>query len=60
MGDPVNVAARQASAAGAGEILVSTDAAEAAGWPDAGLEHRALALRGKSQPTTVIVLGASA
>ena len=56
MGDTVNVAARLASAAGADEILVTTDAAQAAKWPDQGLERRVLALKGKSQPTNVIVV----
>lgn len=59
MGDPVNVTARLASAAGAGEVLVTLAAAEAAGLADAGLEHRQLSLRGKSQPTEVLVLGPS-
>jgi adenylate cyclase len=58
MGDPVNVAARLASAAGAGELLVSAAAAAAAQLRDASLEHRSLALEGKSQPTQVVVLRA--
>lgn len=60
MGDPVNVTARLASAAGAGEVLVTSAAAEAAQLSDEGLEHRSLALKGKSAPTEVIVLSASA
>jgi adenylate cyclase len=56
MGDPVNVAARLASAAGAGEILVTIEAAQAAGLDDAGLERRDLQLKGKSNPTSVLVL----
>jgi len=56
MGDPVNVTARLASAAGAGEILVTTEAAEAAQLDDAGLERRDLALKGKSNLTSVLVL----
>jgi adenylate cyclase len=56
MGDPVNVAARLASAAGAGEILVTAEAAEAAQLNATGLERRELALRGKSSLTTVLVL----
>ena len=59
MGDPVNVTARLASAAGAGEVRVTVAAAEAARLEDAGLEHRQLALKGKSQPTEVVVLGPS-
>ena len=56
MGDPVNVTARLASAAGAGEVLVTAAAAEAARLEGAGLGHRQLALKGKSQPTEVVVL----
>ena len=56
MGDPVNVTARLASAAGAGEVLVSLDAARAAGLDVTPLEHRSLALKGKSRATEVVVL----
>jgi adenylate cyclase len=56
MGDRVNVAARLASAAGAGEILVTSDAAQAARLDRAGLERRYLALKGKSEITSVFVL----
>lgn len=56
MGDPVNVAARLASAAGAGEILVTEPAAEAAGLDRTGLPRRDLALKGKSESTPVFVL----
>ena len=56
MGDPVNVTARLASAAGPDEILVSTQAASTAGLDTTGLEQRALELKGKSQSTTVFVL----
>jgi adenylate cyclase len=56
MGDPVNVAARLATAAGAGEILVTTDAADAARLDTAGLEQRDLTLKGKSGYTRVIVV----
>lgn len=56
MGDNVNVAARLASAAGAGELLVTLAAAKAADLADAGLEHRSLALKGKTGPTEVLVL----
>ena len=59
MGDPVNVAARLASAAGGGELLVSAAAIEAAKFDDAGLEHRRLDLKGKSESTEVAVLGAA-
>jgi adenylate cyclase len=56
MGDPVNVTARLASAAGAGELLVSLDAARAAGLDTTALEHRSLELKGKSSATEVVVL----
>jgi adenylate cyclase len=59
LGDPVNVAARLASAAGAGEILITRAAARAAEFPDAGLEHRTLELKGKSATTEVLVLHAN-
>jgi adenylate cyclase len=57
LGDPVNVAARLASAAGAGELLVTAAAAASAHLADAGLEHRSIALKGKSEATEVVVLG---
>lgn len=60
LGDVVNVTARLASAAGAGEILMPTAAAERAGVLSIDLERRSLSLKGKSQPTDVVVLGASA
>jgi adenylate cyclase len=55
MGDIVNVTARLASVAAAGEILVTTDAAAAADLP-ADLPHRSLQLKGKSQTTDVVVV----
>ena len=60
LGDVVNTAARLASAAGAGEILVSREAADAAGLESSALEHRSLELKGKSAPTDVVVLTAAA
>ena len=56
MGDTVNVAARLAAEARPGEILVTAAAASAAGQID-GREHRSLQLKGKSDPTDVVVLG---
>ena len=56
MGDPVNVTARLASAAGAGEILVTAAAVASAGFVEAGLEHRRLDLKGKTKPVDVVVL----
>ena len=54
LGDPVNVAARLASAAAAGELLVATATARAAGLESG--EPRTLALKGKSASTDVVVL----
>jgi adenylate cyclase len=56
VGDAMNVTARLASAAAAGEILVTMPAAERAGL-DRDREHRGLALRGRRQATDVIVVG---
>jgi adenylate cyclase len=56
MGDPVNVAARLASAAGGGEILVSEAAAQTASLDVNQLPKRELELKGKSQKTTAYVL----
>jgi adenylate cyclase len=56
MGDIVNTTARLSSVAGAGEILLTVQAAAKAGISREGLEHRSLALKGKSEPTDVYVL----
>jgi adenylate cyclase len=53
LGDTVNVAARLASAAAAGEALVTAATAEAAGL-DPGLEHATLDLKGKLEQTEVV------
>jgi len=58
MGDPVNVAARLAGAAGAGEVLVSSASAEFGKLDSSGLEHRSLELKGKSERVEVVVLPA--
>jgi class 3 adenylate cyclase len=55
VGDVVNVTARLAALAQPGEILITADAASAAGIAD-GLERRVLDLRGKQQKTEVVVL----
>jgi adenylate cyclase len=56
MGDPVNVAARLASAAGKGELLVTLATAKAAHIVDPLAERRNLDLKGKSEPIEVLVL----
>ena len=56
MGDAVNLTARLSSHAGAGEVLVPVEAATKAGVAVDDLEHRSLELKGKSQPTEVVVL----
>jgi adenylate cyclase len=57
LGDTVNVAARLASAAGAGEILLPTDAAKRIGLDGVRAEKRSLELKGKAQPLDVMVFG---
>jgi adenylate cyclase len=59
MGDSVNTTARLATAAAQGEILVTTTAAASAGISVAGLESRTLSLKGKAEPTDVLVLEVS-
>jgi adenylate cyclase len=59
LGDNVNIAARLASKAGPGEVLIS-DATCAAAVLDLGnVEQRALELKGKSEPVGVRVLRAT-
>jgi adenylate cyclase len=55
VGDAVNTAARLAAAAAAGEVLVSGDAARAAGL-DPRLARQHLELKGKQLPTEVVTL----
>jgi adenylate cyclase len=55
LGDAVNTTARLASAADAGEILVTRAAADAAALAE-GLEERRLDLRGRTEPVDVVVL----
>ena len=57
VGDPVNTTARLASLAEAGEILVTTGAAAAAGL-DPTLARRRLELKGKQVVIEVVTLGA--
>ena len=51
----MNITARLASTARAGELLVTTEAAAAAHL-DASWERRQLALKGREQPTEVVSL----
>jgi class 3 adenylate cyclase len=55
LGDTVNTTARLAAAATAGEILVSADAATAAGL-DPSLERRSLELKGKAEAIEVVTV----
>src|SRR5206468_5121159 len=55
VGDAVNTTARLASAAGAGEVLVSKAAAEASRLDTTGLESRRLTLRGKDELIDAVV-----
>ena len=56
LGDNVNITARLASQAGAGEILISDNAYQAANMEFKGLEQRNLMLKGKSESTKVHVI----
>lgn len=56
LGDVVNTTARLASAAGAGELLVSREAAQAGDLETSGLEVRSLELKGKATAVDVVVL----
>ncbi len=58
IGDEVNTAARLASKAAAGEIIVSEQALNKAGIDGAELETRRLELKGISEPVTVRVMHA--
>ena len=56
LGDNVNITARLASSAAAGEILISDASYSASGLKLQNLEHRQMELRGKSEPIGVRVL----
>ena len=58
-GEEVNTAARLASKAGVGEIVVSEQAIQAAGIDSGNLESRSLELKGISAPVSVRVMHAS-
>ena len=55
LGDRVNITARLASVAKAGEVLVTAEAAEAAGL-DPALPRAPLELKGKHELTDVVTL----
>jgi adenylate cyclase len=57
LGDNVNIAARLASKAKAGEVLISEAAYAASGLDFGELEQRQLELKGKSEPIGVRVMG---
>ena len=59
IGDEVNTAARLASKAAAGEIIVSEQALKAAGIDSSDLESRSLELKGISEPVLVRVMRSS-
>jgi adenylate cyclase len=56
LGDAVNVAARLASNAAAGEVLITATTAEQAELPLDTAPRRTLDLKGKSEPVDVVVL----
>ncbi len=56
LGDTVNTAARLASQAGPGEVVVSEETCRAAGLDTSGMERRQLNLKGKSKPVDVQVI----
>jgi adenylate cyclase len=60
LGDAVNTTARLASAAAAGELLVTLAGAAAGGLSTGGLETRHLSLRGRTEAVDVAVLRAAA
>jgi adenylate cyclase len=59
LGDNVNIAARLASKAGQGEVLISEATYKAAQMNNNVIEQRELELKGKSEVVTVMVLNAA-
>jgi adenylate cyclase len=57
LGDEVNVAARLASQAAAGEVVLSQRTVQKAGLDTDGLEKRTVTLKGKKEPMDVWVMG---
>jgi adenylate cyclase len=60
VGDTVNIAARLTGLAGAGEVLVSAEAATAGGLDTTGLERRSLELRGRAETVDAWIATAAA
>jgi adenylate cyclase len=60
LGDSVNTAARLAASAAAGEVLVSSAAAQAADMDTSGLQSRRLELRGRAETVDAWVTAAAA
>ena len=60
LGDAVNTTARLASEAARGELIISLDAAKAAGIDSPAMAHRTIAVRGRAAPVEVAVLHVSA
>lgn len=56
LGDTVNTAARLASTAAGGEMLVSVAAAREAAYSTAGIERRTLTVRGRQEAIEVVVI----
>ena len=56
LGDSVNVAARLASLANIGEILISDEARKQAGLSKSGLSDRQVEIKGKSEPARVWIM----
>jgi len=56
LGDVANITARLASAAVAGEVIVSVRAAKAANIATDQLERRTVEIRGRTEPIEVVVL----
>jgi adenylate cyclase len=56
LGDVVNTTARLASEAASGELLVSVEAATAAGTDTSDVERRTVEVRGRTEPVGVVAL----
>ena len=59
LGDAVNVTARLASSAMAGEVIISAAAADAADLATAHLGRRVVEIRGRTEPIEVVVIPAA-